>query len=148
MDILDQSEVDALLSSAAPAGGDAGASPGSALGAAAGLVDTPRPPPPVVNLPAELKLVVNESALQRIDPVQVPVIVQLAERSMPLDQILKFVVGTIVEFEKPADAELDLVVNNISVGTGNAVKCGERFGLRVISIRPWAQRVIEAGLYR
>ena len=142
MDILDQSEVDSLLQSAADSGDDLDAP------IAADASATPPPPKRDYQLPDHLKLTADRAQQKRISPVQVPVIVRLAERKMSVDKILDLCVGTIIEFEKPADSELDLVVNNIAVGTGNAVKCGEKFGLRIIAIEPWTLRIIGRGLYR
>ncbi len=145
MEILDQSVVDALLTAAADPV-ESPAAPGAAGPAAPDSSQREQEPVPI--LPPDLKLSATPSQRNRIDPVQVPVIVRLAERDMSVDQILGLSVGTIIEFEKPADAELDLVVSNMAIGTGNAVKCGENFGLRVIKVEPWALRIIAMGLYR
>ncbi|MEE9294721.1 MAG: FliM/FliN family flagellar motor C-terminal domain-containing protein [Phycisphaerae bacterium] len=145
MEILDQSEVDALLAAAAdPA--PSTAVPGAAGSAAADSSQREQEPAHV--LPPDLRLTATPSQRNRIDPVQVSVIVRLAERDMSVDQILGLSVGTIIEFEKPADEELDLVVSNVTIGAGNAVKCGENFGLRVIKVEPWSLHIIAMGLYR
>lgn len=72
--------------------------------------------------------------LKRILAIKVPVIVRLAKRNMGLSEVLHLSVGSIVEFDKPFDAELDLMVNNEIIGTGQAVKAGEKFGLRIMNI--------------
>ena len=72
--------------------------------------------------------------LKRILALEVPVIVRLAKRKMGLSEVLHLSVGSIVEFDKPFDAELDLMVNNEIIGTGQAVKAGEKFGLRILNI--------------
>jgi len=72
--------------------------------------------------------------LRRILAIQVPVIVRLAKRNMGLSEVLRLSVGSIVEFDKPFDAELDLMVNNEIIGAGQAVKAGEKFGLRIFNI--------------
>ncbi len=143
MDILDQSEVDALLSSASAGSGIAEEAPGTAFGEAA-----PAAPTRNVNLPPELRLQANQVGISRIAAVKVPVIVRLAECRLNVNKILELTVGAIIEFDKASDSDLDLVVSNMPVGTGNAVKCGENFGLRVIRIEPWIQRIIAQGLYR
>ena len=70
----------------------------------------------------------------RILRMRVPVIVKLAECDMPISAVLKLTGGAILEFEQSADAELSLLVNNRTIGTGQAVKVGENFGLRVTEI--------------
>ncbi len=142
MEILDQSEVDALLSSATDAGARGGSADARPVFAPSGATAK------TVDLPASLKLHAGAPAIRRLAPVRVPMIVRLAERRMSIDKILDLTVGTIVEFDRAADADLDLIANNMPIGTGNAVKCGEKFGLRVIRIEPWMQRIIAQGLYR
>ena len=73
--------------------------------------------------------------LERILHLEVPVIVKLAERKMTLENTLKIVNGSIIEFNKPVgDSHLDLMVSNKCIGQGEAVKVGENFGLRITEI--------------
>jgi len=81
----------------------------------------------------------------RILRLAVPVIVRLAQRTMPMSEILGITTGSIIEFEKPADSELDLMINNKCIGSGQAVKVGENFGLRVTSIGTVRQRIQAMG---
>ena len=69
--------------------------------------------------------------IRRILKLKVPVVVRLAARSMLLGEIMKIMPGTILEFPRTVDEELDLLVNNHQIGHGVAVKVNERFGLRV-----------------
>ena len=66
--------------------------------------------------------------------IQVPIAVRLAEQDMALSEIMKLGPGTILEFNRSADGELDLMVNNLQIGRGVAVKVNERFGLRINSL--------------
>jgi flagellar motor switch/type III secretory pathway protein FliN len=77
----------------------------------------------------------------RILKLQVPVAVRLAERQMVMSEILKLGPGTILEFNRPADSELDLMVNNRQIGCGVAVKVNERFGLRINHLGDLQQRI-------
>ena len=72
--------------------------------------------------------------VHRILKIEVPVIVQLAERRMSVEEVLELNVGSIVQFEKPFDAELELMITNRRIGFGQAVKVGENFGLRISRI--------------
>ncbi|MBI5762465.1 MAG: FliM/FliN family flagellar motor switch protein [Planctomycetes bacterium] len=85
------------------------------------------------------------SRAARIARLRVPVLVRVAERRMPLDEVLKMTPGTILEFERSVDSELDLLVNNEKIGSGVAVKVNERFGLRINRIGSAAQRVQTLG---
>ena len=83
--------------------------------------------------------------LERILRIQVPVHVNIAERNMDVATILDMNVGSILEFNKPADSDLQLVVVNACIGTGRAVKVGENFGLHVATIGSMADRIRALG---
>ena len=69
--------------------------------------------------------------LRSILKIQVPLIVQIATREMPVEEVMKFSPGAIVELPKLADEELEIMVSNKQIGLGRAVKVGENFGVRV-----------------
>ncbi len=81
----------------------------------------------------------------RVLHLQVPVIVQLAERTMPLSEIITLTTGAIIEFDKPSDGQLDLMINNKCIGQGQAVKVGENFGLRVANVGSVRERIKAMG---
>ncbi len=66
--------------------------------------------------------------------VQVPVIVTLAEVKQPVAKILEICPGTIIQFDKSCDEMLTLEVGGCNVALGEAVKIGDKFGLRVTGI--------------
>ena len=66
--------------------------------------------------------------------LEVPVIVQIGDRMMSLEDVMNLAPGSIIELPKPADEELEILVNNKQIGLGNAVKVGENFGVRVTYI--------------
>ena len=69
--------------------------------------------------------------LHSILRIEVPLIVQVASRKMPVEDVLKLSPGAIIELPKLADEELEIMVANKQIGLGNAVKVGENFGVRV-----------------
>jgi len=79
--------------------------------------------------------------LKDILAIEVPVIVQIAERGMTMREVVNLTPGSIVELPKEADDELELCVNNQTIGTGTAVKVGENFGIRVAYIGDVAKRM-------
>ena len=85
------------------------------------------------------------SDLQRALKLEVPVTAVLAERDLTIEAILAISVGTIIEFEVPFDSDLTLRVTNRSIGTGQAVKIGENFGLRIGNIEPVRERIDALG---
>lgn len=83
--------------------------------------------------------------LQTILRLTVPVIVQIGQRDISLDDVLTLGPGAILELEKSAEEDLDLLVNNKPIGTGQAVKVGENFGLRITAIGSTHDRVKALG---
>ena len=80
---------------------------------------------------AAVAVIDSESELQRILRLRVPVIVKLAERKLPVAEVLRLGVGSIIEFVKSNEEMLELMINNKTIAVGEAVKVGENFGLRV-----------------
>ena len=66
--------------------------------------------------------------------LEVPLIVQIASRSMAVKDVVGLEQGAIIEFPRSADEDLEILINNKSVGLGTAVKVGENFGIRINSI--------------
>lgn len=90
----------------------------------------------------------NEPApteLHRLLSIEVPVIVRLGQRRMPVAEVMRLAVGAIVEFGKSADDELELMVNNKLIGMGNAVKVGENFGIKITQIGPIKDTIKKLG---
>lgn len=83
--------------------------------------------------------------LGRILKLQVPVIVKLAERKFNLSEVLRVQMGSILEFNKPADGPLELLINNKSIAIGDVVKVGENFGLRIKQIGDTKQIIASLG---
>ena len=66
--------------------------------------------------------------------IKVPVVVTLAEKRQSLDQIMELGPGSIIQFEKSCEEMLQLDVGGRAVATGEAVKVGDKFGLRINAI--------------
>ncbi|MGL4941559.1 MAG: FliM/FliN family flagellar motor switch protein [Thermoguttaceae bacterium] len=72
--------------------------------------------------------------------VCLPVAVVLARKREPIKKILELGVGSIIQFDKSSDEMIDLEVDRTIVGSGEAVKVGEMFGLRISAIHLPAER--------
>lgn len=83
--------------------------------------------------------------VDRILKLEVPIIVRLGEKLMPVRDVVAMMPGTILELPKASDSELELLVNNKVVGTGAAVKVGENFGLRINFIGDVQARIAALG---
>jgi len=66
--------------------------------------------------------------------ISVPVVVVLAQKRQTLGRIVEFGPGSIIQFEKSCDGMLELRVGDHSIAVGEAVKVGDKFGLRVASM--------------
>ena len=66
--------------------------------------------------------------------IKVPLVVTLAEKRQPLGRIVELGPGSIIQFEKSCEEMLDMDVADCRIATGEAVKVGDKFGLRITSI--------------
>ncbi|MBX2852228.1 MAG: FliM/FliN family flagellar motor switch protein [Phycisphaeraceae bacterium] len=83
--------------------------------------------------------------LDTILKLKVPLIVTVGAQRTPLDTVLTFGPGSIIELSKPADEPLEILINNKEVGTGEAIKVGENFGIRITEMLPAEERVAAMG---
>ncbi len=72
--------------------------------------------------------------LDEVKKLPVQVIVRLAEKKMPVSQLVDLAPGSLLMFDKSCDELLDLYVNNQLLCRGEAVKIGEKFGLKINEI--------------
>lgn len=66
--------------------------------------------------------------------ISVPIVVTLARKKQSLGRILELGPGAIIQFDKSCEEMLELDVGRRPVATGEAVKVGDKFGLRITSI--------------
>ncbi|HEY2253657.1 MAG TPA: FliM/FliN family flagellar motor switch protein [Planctomycetaceae bacterium] len=83
----------------------------------------------------------NINPVERLRNVPVPVIVTLAEKKIEMGQILGIGTGAIITFEKSCEDLLDLYVNNRLYCRGEAVKIGEKFGIKICEVGSTKQRI-------
>ncbi|MEZ6138344.1 MAG: FliM/FliN family flagellar motor C-terminal domain-containing protein [Pirellulaceae bacterium] len=63
--------------------------------------------------------------------VSVPVVVTLARKRMPIEQVLKLVPGMMIQFDKHCDSPMTVEVCDQPIAEGEIVKAGDMFGIRV-----------------
>ncbi len=66
--------------------------------------------------------------------IKVPVVVTLADKRQPLRKVVELGPGSIIQFDKSCEEMLELKVGDHPVATGEAVKVGDKFGLRITSM--------------
>ena len=83
--------------------------------------------------------------LQSILRLEVPVIVQIANRPMLMEEVRALVPGAILELPRDTEDDLDILVNHQIIAGGRAVKVGENFGVRVTTVGRVADRIKDMG---
>ncbi|RMF24869.1 MAG: hypothetical protein D6760_02405 [Deltaproteobacteria bacterium] len=73
----------------------------------------------------------SREQLARLLQLPVTVVVQLASKKIQLENLLSLTPGSLITFEKSCEELLDLYVNNRLYARGEAVKIGEKFGLKI-----------------
>lgn len=66
--------------------------------------------------------------------IKVPMIVTLASKRQPVGRIIELGPGSILQFDKTYDQMLELQVDGHPFAEGEAVKVGDKFGIRVTSL--------------
>jgi flagellar motor switch/type III secretory pathway protein FliN len=112
-------------------------------------------PPPASPTPAAAPSDANSSPVKNIRSIsanvnrllrtQVPVIVTLASKMENAGKLIHLGPGSIIEFSQSCDSPLQLSVNNLPIGLGEAVKIGDHFGLKIVEIVPTEERLERLG---
>ena len=68
-------------------------------------------------------------------------IVTVGSRRINVETVLGLGPGSILELNKDAEEPLEILINNKQVGTGEAIKVGENFGVRVSKMLSPKKRV-------
>lgn len=77
--------------------------------------------------------------------IQVPVTVTLAAQKLPVSRILELGPGAILMFEKSCEELLELEVAGKRIAQGEAVKVGDKFGIRISSMILPDERFVPVG---
>ena len=73
----------------------------------------------------------RESLYRALMKLPVEVTVLLAQRKIELDQLLSVSPGSLITFDKSCEEPLELYINNQLYCRGEAVKIGEKFGMKI-----------------
>ena len=85
-----------------------------------------------------LKNKINADVLQNI-PVTISV--EVGRTAIKIRDLMRLTQGSVVELDRLAGEPLDLLVNNTLVAQGEVVLINERYGVRLTSVIPTADRV-------
>jgi flagellar motor switch protein FliN/FliY len=93
-------------------------------------VDIPTERPPE-QLAAETLVNGLPTYAQGLLRIRVPVRVTLAAQRKSIQEIIELGPGSILKFEKTCDEPLELMVGDCHFASGEVVKVGDKFGLRI-----------------
>jgi flagellar motor switch protein FliN/FliY len=93
---------------------------------------------PEVSAEDAIKNKINSDVLQNI-PVTISV--EVGRASFKFRDLMRLTQGSVVELDRLAGEPLDLLVNNTLVAQGEVVLVNERYGVRLTSVVPTADRV-------
>jgi flagellar motor switch protein FliN/FliY len=83
----------------------------------------------------------NSGTLDLLLDVELPVSVSFGKTQMPLQQVLKWTSGSIVELESTVNEPVEVVVNNCVIARGEVVVVDGNYGVRVQQIVSRAERL-------
>lgn len=112
------------------------------------VLPSPAPIAPRPVAPAPRRVAVptgREARIERLLKTEVPLIVTLASKAVRMSKLLELRAGAIIEFDRKCDEPLELSVNNLPIGEGEAVKVGEHFGLKIARVVTTEERIERMG---
>jgi len=77
--------------------------------------------------------------------IRVPLVVTLATKKHTVGSVIELGPGSIISFDKSCEEMLDLDIGGHPVARGEAVKVGEKFGLRITSVKLPGERYYPLG---
>ncbi len=83
--------------------------------------------------------------LDLILDVVVPVSVELGRVNVPIEQILEWGPGTVIQLDKFAGEPVDILVNNKLIAKGEVVTIDENLGVRITSLIDRLGRIKQLG---
>ncbi|OHB81981.1 MAG: hypothetical protein A2W31_08970 [Planctomycetes bacterium RBG_16_64_10] len=124
---------DAILSAVANApAGDAARSAPQPVSVPDDRTAEPNGPPPAAAADPLAQLPDYTHSLLKIE---IPLYVRLASKRQSVGQVLDLCPGSIIAFDKTCDEMLQLCAGGCTIAVGEAVKVGDKFGLRISSMR-------------
>ncbi len=94
----------------------------------------------------EAEAVSSDDVKASIDPdilqnIPVTISVEVGRTSLKIKDLMRLTQGSVVELERLAGEPLDLFVNRTLVAQGEVVLVNDRYGVRLTSVVPAAERI-------
>ena len=76
----------------------------------------------------------GSGTLELLMDLELPVNVSFGKTQMPLQQVLKWTTGSIIELENLVNEPVDIVINRFVIARGEVVVVGGHYGVRVTDL--------------
>ncbi len=76
----------------------------------------------------------NSANLNLVLDVPVSLTIELGSCQLPMKEVLRLNVGSVVQLDKPADAPVELSVNGKLIARGEVVVIEDRFGVKITEV--------------
>lgn len=83
--------------------------------------------------------------LTRLLRLRVPVIAELARTNFLMARARRLATGMILEFDRGIEEHCRLMINNQLIATGEVVRIGDHFGLRIMAVEDAKARIESLG---
>jgi flagellar motor switch protein FliN/FliY len=77
--------------------------------------------------------------------VELPIVVSFGETAMPLKDVLKLGVGSVIELDKTVNDPVTLIVNQKPIARGEVVMVEGNYGVRILEVESTAERIRSLG---
>jgi flagellar motor switch protein FliN len=77
--------------------------------------------------------------------VELPIAVSFGEAEMPLKDILKLGVGSVIELDKSLNDPVTVIVNRKPIARGEVVMVDGNYGVRILEVESTADRIRSLG---
>lgn len=95
---------------------------------------TPAPPPPPQYEDFEDGVEQLPTYTRSLLKIRVSLGVTLAQTKLPVGKVVELYPGSIIAFQKSVEQPLSLAAGDCEIAVGEAVKIGDKFGLRIVSM--------------
>ncbi len=76
----------------------------------------------------------SEFSFDMLFDLELQISVELARKEIPIREVLQLGEGAIIEFDKMADENIDILINNKKIAKGEVVVIDDRFGVRITDL--------------
>ncbi len=77
--------------------------------------------------------------------VELPIVVSFGETEMPLKEVLRLGVGSVIELDKSVNDPVTIIVNDKPIARGEVVMVDGNYGVRVLEVDSTADRLRSLG---